>query len=159
METTSPKWQANQEKGEAMLSLLGKPSVPFTKKVVVNYIVCIVFIFGVAFCSISFRTKAISMGYQIGELQHKKRDVENIQRCLKIESARLKSLERIEDIAREMGLGTPERIEIVYIPANLSDQHQGAQRSILIRCYQSVVQLLKSKRQGDVVEADVINKD
>lgn len=158
----SESWQSVQRKGEKMLSLLGKSSVSNIKDKVFDYLLFILLIFGVGFCSISCRTKAISMGYEIGALQQKKKELENTYRCLKIESSSLSSLNRIEKIATEnYGLKVPERIEVVFIPCTetqlISPEYK--QESFLSRCYQPFIKFLNGNKKREEAEAEMINYD
>ncbi len=105
-----------QRKGEKMLALLGNPKKSVVKQTVMGYIFTAVVMLFIAFWCIWQHIQVTSMGYKIVELQEQKKKAENIHTTLQIECARLKSPQRIEDIAQQMGLRFPDRIEVVYLP-------------------------------------------
>lgn len=105
-----------QRKGEKLLALLGNPKKSVVKQTVLGYIFSAVVVLFIAFWCIWQHIQVTSMGYEIVELQKQKMMSENIHTTLQIECARLKSPQRIEDIAQQMGLKFPDRIEVVYLP-------------------------------------------
>jgi len=112
-------WQLlfqRQKKGEKLLVLLGKPKKYQVKKVVMNYLVIIIGIFTVAFILISTQIYIISMGYSISQLQSQLHQLENLQRMLLVKVSSLRSAERIEKLATQMGLIIPNKIEVLYLP-------------------------------------------
>ena len=105
-----------QRKGEKMLALLGNPKKSVVKETVIGYIFSAVVVLFISFWCIWQHIQVTSMGYEIVKLQKQKSTAENIHTTLQIECARLKSPQRIEDIAQQMGLKFSDRIEVVYLP-------------------------------------------
>lgn len=109
-------WQLFQKKGDKLLVLLGRPKKIQVRKIVGNYLTIIIGILIVAFILISSRIYITSMGYTISHLQKQLHQVENLQRMLRVEVASLRSADRIEKIATQMGLVIPDKVEVVYLP-------------------------------------------
>ncbi|MDI6781698.1 MAG: hypothetical protein QME49_06340 [bacterium] len=105
-----------QRKGEKMLALLGNPKKSVVKQTVLGYIFSAVVVLFISFWCIWQHIQVTSMGYEIVNLQKQKMESENIYTTLQIKCAGLKSPQRIEDIAQQMGLKFPDRIEVVYLP-------------------------------------------
>ncbi|MBU3979854.1 MAG: cell division protein FtsL [Proteobacteria bacterium] len=63
------------------------------------------------------RVQCVKAGYEISNENNKNRKLINLQNNLKVELARLKSPERLADIARnQLGLKTPTLEQMVIIP-------------------------------------------
>ena len=63
------------------------------------------------------RVQCVKVGYEISNENNKNRNLINLQNNLKVELARLKSPERLADIARnQLGLKTPTPEQMVIIP-------------------------------------------
>ncbi|MBU1163045.1 MAG: cell division protein FtsL [Proteobacteria bacterium] len=63
------------------------------------------------------RVQCVKVGYEISNENNKNRKLINLQNNLKVELARLKSPERLADIARnQLGLKTPTPEQMVIIP-------------------------------------------
>ncbi|MBA3017229.1 MAG: cell division protein FtsL [Proteobacteria bacterium] len=63
------------------------------------------------------RVQCVKAGYEISNENNKNRKLINLQNNLKVEIARLKSPERLADIARnQLGLKTPTLEQMVIIP-------------------------------------------
>jgi len=63
------------------------------------------------------RVQCVKVGYEISNENNKNRKLINLQNNLKVELARLKSPERLADIARnQLGLKTPTLEQMVIIP-------------------------------------------
>ncbi|MBI4777857.1 cell division protein FtsL [Candidatus Desantisbacteria bacterium] len=105
-----------QRKGEKMLALLGNPKKSVVTQTVSGYIFSAIVVSFIAFWCIWQHIQVTSMGYEIVELQKQKMKAENTHTILQIECASLKSPQRIEDIAQQMGLKFPEKIEVIYLP-------------------------------------------
>ncbi len=61
------------------------------------------------------RIQCVGVGYEISEQIDEHRDLVTRQGNLKIELARLKSPERIAEIARQIGLTTPKQDQMIII--------------------------------------------
>ncbi|MFH1824727.1 MAG: septum formation initiator family protein [Candidatus Firestonebacteria bacterium] len=65
---------------------------------------------------IGLNVECIKTGYEINKLKFKKIELTNENKILRIEIAKLKSLERIETVAREeLGLVTPDKFETITL--------------------------------------------
>jgi cell division protein FtsL len=63
------------------------------------------------------RVQCVKVGYEISNENNKNRNLINLQNNLKVELARLKSPERLADIAtNQLGLKTPTPEQMVIIP-------------------------------------------
>jgi cell division protein FtsL len=105
-----------QRKGERLLVLLGHPKKSIIRRTVALYLASVLGVLFIAFWCVWQHIQVTSMGYEIVELQKKRMRLENIFTSLQIECASLKAPDRIEDIARNMGLKFPEKIDVVYLP-------------------------------------------
>jgi len=105
-----------QGKGEKLIALLGNPKKSIVKQTVWAYIFSAFCVLFIAFWCVWQHIQVTTMGYEIVELQKQRMKTENIKTSLQIECATLKSPQRIEDIAQQMGLKFPDRIEVVYLP-------------------------------------------
>jgi len=116
-EVVTNYWQLFQRKEEdKLLVLLGRPKRLWIKKAVINYLIMILVILVLAFVWVSVQVHVTSMGYTISRLQRQLHQSENLQRMLLVEVSSLRSAERIEKIAEEMGLIIPDKVDIIYIP-------------------------------------------
>ncbi|MBU0701444.1 hypothetical protein KKE26_09165 [bacterium] len=105
-----------KRKGEKLIALLGNPKKSVVKRTVGVYIFSAIGVLFIAFWCIWQHIQVTSMGYEIVKLQKQKMETENIRTSLQIECAILKSPQRIEDIAQQMGLKFPDRIGVVRLP-------------------------------------------
>lgn len=65
---------------------------------------------------IGLNVECIKTGYEINKLKLEKMELTNENKILRIEIAKLKSLERIETVARtELGLVTPDKFETITL--------------------------------------------
>ena len=84
--------------------------------VIIWFIVMAVFIAELLIYTWS-RVQCVKVGYEISNENNKNRNLINLQNNLKVELARLKSPERLADIARnQLGLKTPTPEQMVIIP-------------------------------------------
>ncbi len=84
--------------------------------VIIWFIVMAVFIAELLIYTWS-RVQCVKFGYEISDENNKNRNLINLQNNLKVELARLKSPERLADIARnQLDLKTPTPEQMVIIP-------------------------------------------
>jgi len=84
--------------------------------VIIWFIVMAVFIAELLIYTWS-RVQCVKVGYEISNENNKNRNLINLQNNLKVELARLKSPERLADIARnQLNLKTPTPEQMVIIP-------------------------------------------
>ncbi|MFH1097461.1 MAG: cell division protein FtsL [Candidatus Desantisbacteria bacterium] len=142
-----------QRKGEKLLALLGNPKKSVVKQTVVAYIFSAFCVLFIAFWCVWQHIQVTTMGYEIVELQKERMKIENIQTSLQIECATLKSPQRIEDIAQQMGLRFPDRIEVVYLPqaAGSSEKDAGSKWASVWK--QSPKRMAKGLFGANVAEA------
>lgn len=70
----------------------------------------------VLFAAIWTNLETFRLGYQIERLQKQKEVLEERQRQLEMERARVSALSRVEDVARErLGLVTPGQDQVVFV--------------------------------------------
>lgn len=70
----------------------------------------------VLFAAIWTNLETFRLGYQIERLQKQKEILEERQRQLEMERARVSALSRVEDVARErLGLVTPGQDQVVFV--------------------------------------------
>ena len=70
----------------------------------------------VLFAAIWTNLETFRLGYQIERLQKHKETLEERQRQLEMEKARVSALSRVEDVARErLGLVTPGQDQVVFV--------------------------------------------
>jgi cell division protein FtsL len=75
--------------------------------------VAVLFLFCLGYVWI--RVQVVETGYRLRQLQDRKHKLEEANRSLMVESATLKSPQRLEQIARQMGLKRPTEEQIVYL--------------------------------------------
>jgi len=70
-----------------------------------------------AFCLgyVWMRVQVVETGYRIGSLQEQKAKLKEENKSLMVEAATLKSPQRLEQVAKEMGLKRPVDDQIVYL--------------------------------------------
>ncbi len=84
--------------------------------VIIWFIVMAVFIAELLIYTWS-RVQCVKMGYEISNENNKNRNLINLQNNLKVELARLKSPERLADIAKnQLGLKIPTPEQVIIIP-------------------------------------------
>lgn len=87
-----------------------------TRMVIIWFIVMAVFIAELLIYTWS-RVQCVKMGYEISNENNKNRNLINLQNNLKVELARLKSPERLADIAKnQLGLKIPTPEQVIIIP-------------------------------------------
>ncbi|MEW6621142.1 MAG: hypothetical protein AB1422_17720 [bacterium] len=109
-------WHMFQKKGDKLIVLLGRHRKAEIKKVVRSYLSTIIGIFIVGFMWVFTQIHITSMGYTISLLQNKVHQLENFQRMLLVDIASLRSPDRIDNMARQMGLTIPDEVKIVCLP-------------------------------------------
>ncbi|MBU4289250.1 MAG: cell division protein FtsL [Proteobacteria bacterium] len=93
-----------------------KKNTRSTRVVTVWFIIMAVFIAELLIYTWS-RVQCIKAGYEISNENNKNRNLINLQNNLKVELARLKSPERLSEIAKnKLGLKTPTSEQIIIIP-------------------------------------------
>ena len=93
-----------------------KKNARSTRIVTVWFIVMAVFIAELLIYTWS-RVQCVKAGYGISNENNKNRNLINLQNNLKVELARLKSPERLAEIAKnKLGLKTPTSEQIIIIP-------------------------------------------
>ncbi len=93
-----------------------KKNVHSTRMVIIWFIVMAVFITELLIYTWS-RVQCVKVGYEISNENSKNRNLINLQNNLRVELARLKSPERLADIARnQLGLKTPTPEQMIIIP-------------------------------------------
>ncbi len=93
-----------------------KKNARSTRMVIIWLIVMAVFIAELLIYTWS-RVQCVKVGYEISNENNKNRNLINLQNNLKVELARLKSPERLADIARnQLDLKTPTPEQMVIIP-------------------------------------------
>ncbi len=91
-------------------------NVRSTKMVIIWFIVMAVFITELLIYTWS-RVQCVKVGYEISNENNKNRNLINLQNNLKVELARLKSPERLADIAKnQLGLKIPTPEQMIIIP-------------------------------------------
>jgi cell division protein FtsL len=61
------------------------------------------------------RVQVVETGYRLRQIQDQKEKLKEENRSLLVESATLKSPQRLEQIARQMGLKRPDENQITYL--------------------------------------------
>ena len=85
--------------------------------------------FGVALCCLFFLVmtyawqhyKAIEYGYQIELLKSQRNSIAEMNRVLRLEEASLRSPDRIDRLARQYGLRSPDAGQVIRMDATSSD--------------------------------------
>ena len=65
--------------------------------------------------------KAVEYGYKISELQSQRDSLAEMNRALRLEEATLRSPDRIDVLAKRMGLNPPEPGQVVRLDTTLPD--------------------------------------
>ncbi len=78
-------------------------------KIIVSLLLAVLFL-------VFLNLENVRTGYEINKLEKKKAELANYNRVLNIEISRLRSLERIENVARkELNLTTPDKFETLIL--------------------------------------------
>jgi cell division protein FtsL len=85
--------------------------------------------FGVALCCLFLLVmtyalqhfKAIEYGYKIESLRSQRDSIAEMNRSLQLEEATLRNPERIDKIARDLGLQSPQAGQVIRLDSNSSD--------------------------------------
>jgi cell division protein FtsL len=75
--------------------------------------VAVIFLFSLGY--VWTRVQVVETGYRLRHLEEQKEKLKDENRSLLVESATLKSPQRIEQIAKQMGLQRPTEDQIVYL--------------------------------------------